>query len=112
MKEKINKDEIVPQQDACGLIRELYSSKHMTLAHVEVIGTARKHLHKMLEEIYYVTKGEGELLIEDRVIKIKEGDMIPIPKNTYHELRTIEGEPFEILFITYPQFTLDDVYFD
>lgn len=111
MKLKVNKDDIPPQDDACGLIRPLYNSKYLTLAHVEVTHDARSHLHKELEEIYYVTKGEGEVIIGNKVLKVREGDLIPIPKNTYHQLRKTSPEPFEIIFVTYPAFTLKDVYF-
>jgi mannose-6-phosphate isomerase-like protein (cupin superfamily) len=111
MKQKINKDEIVPKDDACGAIRELYRSPNLTMAHVEITGDAKSHLHKQMEEIYYVTKGEGELVIGDKVLKIREGDLIPIPKNTYHQLRKTNEAPFEIIFVTYPAFDMKDVYF-
>lgn len=111
MKSKVSKKEISPKEDACGLIRELYSSDHLTLSHVEITGDAKSHLHKYLEEVYYVTKGEGEILIGDKLIKVQEGDLIPIPKNTYHQLRKTNAKPFEIIFITYPAFTMKDVYF-
>jgi len=112
MQQKINKDEIFPKEDACGAIRELYRSDHLTLAHVEITGDAKPHLHRKMEEIYYVTKGEGELVIGDQVLKIREGDLIPIPKNTYHQLRKTDSDLFEIIFVTYPAFTMKDVYFE
>lgn len=111
-KDIIHKDDVAPKSDACGLIRQLYSSRHLTIAHVEVVGVAKKHSHLIMEEIYYVTKGSGELVLGDKVLKIKEGDTIPIPKNTAHQLRTVDGKPFDIIFVTYPRFDLSDVYFE
>jgi mannose-6-phosphate isomerase-like protein (cupin superfamily) len=111
MKLKTSLKDIPGESDPCGITRTLYSSSNITLAHVEIIGDAKAHMHKKMEEIYYVTKGEGQLVIGDTVLDIKEGDVIPIPLNTYHQLKKVANKPFEIIFITYPKFTLSDVYF-
>jgi mannose-6-phosphate isomerase-like protein (cupin superfamily) len=108
--QKINLNDIRPEMDGCGEIRHLYSSPHLSLSHVKVVGPAKAHYHKMLEEIYYVTQGSGELVLGDKVLKIREGDVIPIPKNTVHQLRPVNNQPFEIIFVTYPAFTMKDVY--
>ena len=41
-------------------------SPNLTFSHVVITGDAKSHLHKEMEEIYYVTKGEGELIIGER----------------------------------------------
>jgi mannose-6-phosphate isomerase-like protein (cupin superfamily) len=109
--DKMNLEDIPSELDACGEIRHLYTSKNLSFSHVKVVGPAKPHSHKMLEEVYYVTKGHGELVLGKKVLKIREGDVIPIPKNTVHQLRPVNSEPFEIVFITYPAFTMQDVHF-
>jgi len=106
---KVSKSEIKPKRYSCGLLRELYSSENLSIAHNTVLGEARKHMHKKMEEIYYVEKGEGELVIEDEVLNIREGDLIPIPKNSWHYLKKIEGKPLEVLVITYPRYDPNDL---
>jgi len=108
---KINKYKIKPKKDPCGLLRELYNSKNISIAHDIVTGKARKHKHKNMEEIYYVEKGEGKLHLGNKVIKLKKGDLIAIPKNTWHCLEKIKGKRFEVLVITHPKYDRRDLIF-
>jgi mannose-6-phosphate isomerase-like protein (cupin superfamily) len=109
MIKKINKLDIKPEKDPCGLLRELYKSKNLSIAYVVVLGEAEKHMHRRMEEVYYVEKGEGKLVIGDKILDIKAGDVIPIPKNTWHHLKKLEGKPLEVLVITCPKFDPDDL---
>lgn len=109
MLEKISKYDVKPIEDPCGLLRELYKSENLSIAHVVVLGDARKHMHKEMEEVYYVEKGEGQLVIGDKVLDIRQGDTIPIPKNTWHCLKKLEGKELEVLVITYPKYDHDDL---
>ena len=109
MVKKINKKDIKPKKDPCGLLRELYGSKNLSIAHDVVLGTAQKHMHRKMEEVYYVEKGEGQLVIGEETLDIKEGDIIPIPKNTWHYLKKIEGELLEVLAITHPKYIPKDL---
>lgn len=84
---KTSLQDVEPIQDPCGLLREIYNSENLSIAHVIVTADAKKHMHKKLEEVYYVTKGEGQIVIGNDVLDIKEGDTIPIPKNTWHFLK-------------------------
>jgi mannose-6-phosphate isomerase-like protein (cupin superfamily) len=109
---KINKHDVKPIDDPCGQLRELYHSANISIAHDTVTGEARKHMHKVMEEIYYVEKGKGQIVIGDETIDITEGDLIPIPKNTWHYLKPVEGKPLEVLVITYPKYDPNDLIFE
>jgi len=109
MVKKINKKDIEPKKDPCGLLKELYSSKNVSIAHDIVLGTAQKHMHRKVEEIYYVEKGEGQIVIGEETLDIKEGDLIPIPKNTWHYLKKLEGKSLEVLVITHPKYIPEDL---
>ena len=111
MSEKINKKDVTPREDACGELRELYSSENLSIAHVIVTGEAKPHKHRKMEEVYYVTLGKGQLVLGDKVLDVKEGDVIPISKNTMHALRKTEGQ-FEILVTTYPKYDPQDMIFE
>lgn len=106
--EKVNKYNVEPFEDPCGLMRELYHSDNVSIAHVQVSGQAERHKHRKTEEIYYVEKGEGELIVDGEVLILKEGDLFPVPKNSWHYLKKIECKPFEVLVISYPRFDPED----
>lgn len=110
---KTSKYDVEPKEDPCGLMRELYNSDNLSIAHVVVLGKAREHLHKKMEEIYYVEKGKGQLIIGNDVLNVKEGDVIPIPKNTWHYLNKSNenGEKLEVLVISHPRYDPKDMIF-
>lgn len=108
----IRMDDVPPKQDSCGELRELFSSKNIGIAHTIVSGTTQKHMHKRTEEVYYVIKGAGIMVLGDEEAIIREGDTIPILKNTWHCLKTINGKPFELLAVTHPKFDQTDMIFD
>ncbi len=103
-------EEIKPLEDACGSIKELYSSENMSLAYVSLSGKGKKHKHNIMEEVYFVTKGEGYLTIESNTYNIEEGDTISIPKGSWHSLAT--DKSLELIVATYPGFDRDDVILD
>ena len=105
MTQKINKYNVEPIRDACGLIRELYKSSALSISTVEVIGKARKHKHEKMEEIYYVEDGNGSVVIEEEVIDLKQGDLISIPKHKWHYL---QGN-LEVIVINSPPYDVSDV---
>ena len=57
------------------------------------------HNHKP-QEIYFVIKGSGFLLMENHESKcIKQGDIVYIPENKYHGVRNSGDCDLEFLFI-------------
>ena len=64
-------------------------------------GPFKKHVHVTHDEIGYVLKGSGKVMVGDLVRKVQEGDVWVIPANTPHggEFQT---EPTQVLFISSP----------
>ena len=104
-----NKDDFSSIDDPCSILREIYLSDNMSIAHVNVVAESKKHIHRKMEEVYYVTKGKGQVFLGADKIDIKEGDVIPIPKNVWHYL--IPSGKFELLAITYPKYDSSDMIF-
>ncbi|MBW2991556.1 cupin domain-containing protein [Candidatus Woesearchaeota archaeon] len=100
---------VKPIKDACGTIRELYSSKNLSLACVNLKGEAKKHKHSKIEEVYFVVKGEGSLSIGEDKYRIEQRDTISIPKDTYHYLESEQGSELEVMVITHPKYSNEDV---
>jgi mannose-6-phosphate isomerase-like protein (cupin superfamily) len=46
------------------------------------------HSHKENEELYIVTKGEGEMQLDDEIFPLKEGTVIRIEPNVVRNLRS------------------------
>ena len=109
MIQKINLRDVKPIEDPCGLLRELYNSENISVAHNTVLGEAEEHMHRRTEEIYYIVKGKGQVVIGGETIDIEEGDLIPIPKNTWHYLRKIDGKDLEVLVVTHPKYDPSDL---
>jgi mannose-6-phosphate isomerase-like protein (cupin superfamily) len=101
---KRSKYEVEPIQDVCGEIRELYRSKELSIAHVS-LRLAKQHLHQSFDEFYYVERGRGRLRVGDRIFEVKEGDLVYIPKGSWHQA---EGE-LELIVISHPGFDPEDV---
>ncbi len=64
----------------------------------------KKHLHKEHSETIHVLEGEGDMLLGDKMIHIKKGDYIFIPKNTPHKVDVISKIPLKVLSIQAPYF--------
>ena len=107
--EIINRSHVEFVNDTCGKIQELYTSDSLSIAYVIVTGRARSHKHNVMEEVYYVEKGRGNLFVEKTCHEIIPGDVIPIPKDKFHHLEKTSEEPLEVLVITSPKYDLADV---
>lgn len=55
--------------------------------------------HKERMEHWIVTRGLGELEVEDKKYRLKEGDSIVIPKCSVHRVRNVGNIPLEIIEI-------------
>ena len=91
----------------CGALKELFESDALSIAHVVVSSLSKKHFHKKSEEIYYITKGEGFVVFDDKELEVKEGDTITLPRQTPHALRPKKGS-FELLAISSPKWVPED----
>lgn len=110
MFKKINKNEIKQKRDPCGLVRELYHSDNLSIAHNTILESARNHMHRTIDETYYVLKGKGKLIIGKEILKIKEGDIIPVSKGTWHYLQSSDATPLEVLVVTTPKYNPEDLF--
>jgi mannose-6-phosphate isomerase-like protein (cupin superfamily) len=103
----VNIEDVEKIRDTCGYIRELYVDNTMSLAYVNLSGKAKEHKHNVMQEVYYIIKGNGTITINEKTEDIWRGDLITIPKNSWHYL-TGRGE-LELLVVTSPRFDPKDV---
>jgi len=100
----------IREEDVCGKLQEMYDSENLSIAYTTITKRTTPHKHLKMEEVYYVIKGKGKVRIGENITEIKQGDIIPIPKNTFHNIEEVESS-VELLVVTYPTFDKNDVIF-
>ena len=62
----------------------------------------KAHKHLTHSEHVYVIDGEAEMRLGDKTVKIKNGDIIFIPKGTVHSVKVISKRPLKVLSVQAP----------
>jgi len=70
--------------------------------------TTRRHLHHKSEELYYITTGEGLMMLGDRQFTVAQGDTVCIPSGTEHCIRNTGEHELTILCCCSPAYSHDD----
>ena len=60
------------------------------------------HRHDLTEEILFVHKGSGTLLLGGDELEVEEGSTIYVPRGTYHGLENGSGDNLVIAFVATP----------
>ncbi len=97
-----NVDELPTEKSTCGFRTRLITEKDgnsVSVSHLR-ISDAQKHYHERTTEFYYVINGEGELLVNDKVIPLKKGVIVMIKPGTIHQ--AISHNNLEVLIIMSP----------
>jgi mannose-6-phosphate isomerase-like protein (cupin superfamily) len=100
---------VKPIDDACGKIQEMYNSKDWSISYATIVNKAKPHMHKIMEEVYFVAKGAGRIVIDGNSFNIGPGDIMPIPKNKIHYVENSSSKPVELIVVTHPGFIPSDV---
>jgi len=84
--------------------RSVYSDSLVSSFVIFVKKEVKAHKHVTHTEHVYILDGEGEMRIGENKIKVKKGDIIPIPKNTVHSLKVTSVSPVKVLSVQAPMF--------
>jgi mannose-6-phosphate isomerase-like protein (cupin superfamily) len=57
------------------------------------------HAHENGDELFIVLEGAMEMRFKDRVVPVKEGQIILVPRGVEHCPRTAPGEPAHLLVV-------------
>jgi mannose-6-phosphate isomerase-like protein (cupin superfamily) len=77
-------------------------------ATVPVGGATTEHYHRLSEELYLVSAGEGRLVIDDEEGILVAGDCALIPPGARHKLFNVGGEPLRVLCACAPPYSDED----
>ena len=91
-------------------IRELHHTQAQSLAEatLEPDQATQRHFHRRSEEIYFVTKGSGELEVDGEIRTVRPGDAILIPPGVWHTLENNGTSELLILCMCSPPYSHDD----
>ena len=97
------------------VIRELLhpnssATRHQSLAEaiVEVGQTTVLHCHRVTEEIYHITQGQGLMRLGDTTFNVVVGDSVVIRPGTPHNIANTGTMPLKILCACSPAYSDDD----
>lgn len=65
--------------------------------------TVPAHRHETSEELITLTRGEGEMVIAGKLVRLKAGDAVRIPKNMLHDFRVVGGDAVEAMQVYTPR---------
>ena len=117
--EIVNRAECAPFTTADGsTIREFLNPRNSRLSDVSLAeatlapgqATAR-HFHPRADEIYLVTRGQGQIEIEGATRSVAIGDAIAIPHGSAHQIRNTGARDLVFLCVCAPAYTHEDTVF-
>jgi mannose-6-phosphate isomerase-like protein (cupin superfamily) len=73
-------------------------------------GATQEHFHKVTEEIYYITHGQGKIRIEDETREVRPGDAIAIPPGLKHKIWNTGTETLRLLCCCAPAYEHGDTF--
>jgi len=100
-------EDVLPVSCPCGQSIRAITGRDNDLASIHVVTISKDsklHYHKKLTEFYYVLEGEGELQLNDDVVKLEPHTLVMIKPLTKHVAR---GN-LRILNIVIPPFDEED----
>jgi mannose-6-phosphate isomerase-like protein (cupin superfamily) len=62
----------------------------------------RPHIHRSIEELFYVLEGEFDFLVGDRVVRVGPGAFVSVPPGVAHDFRNPTDRPARWLGISSP----------
>lgn len=57
------------------------------------------HVHEEADEFFYIVKGNMEMCFKDRVVPVREGEIILVPRGVEHCPRTDPAEEVHVLVV-------------
>ena len=89
-------------------VKKLSSDVDATTFAIWVKQKVKIHKHVNHVENIYVSEGSGIFQLEDSTFNINSGDLIVVPKNTWHGVIVSSKKPLKVLSIQSPEFIGND----
>ena len=89
-------------------VKKLSSEPNSTTFAIWVKQKVKIHKHMQHVENIYVSEGSCIFYLADSVFNIKSGDLIVVPKNTWHGVDVNSNIPLKVLSVQSPEFIGND----
>src|ERR1700737_4513999 len=91
-----------------GRVSEPAKNQSLAEATIPVGGATTEHYHRLSEELYLVSAGEGRLIIDGEERIVVEGDCAVIPPGARHRLFNVGSAPLRIVCACSPAYSDED----
>jgi mannose-6-phosphate isomerase-like protein (cupin superfamily) len=84
------------------------TNQSLAEATIQIGGATTEHYHRLAEELYLVTAGQGRLVVDGEERTIAEGDCALIPPGSRHKLFNVGSAPLRIVCACAPAYSDED----
>lgn len=84
--------------------RKLYGDSLVTSFVIFVKKEVREHKHEFHAEHVMVLEGEATMQIDTRSFTIRTGDLVFIPRNSWHQVKVTSKTPLKVVSLQAPAF--------
>ena len=114
--EIIKRDQVKPLVSERGeIVRELASPSIASLRRHSVAevtirpgGGSVPHYHRQAEEVYYILRGQGQMMLDGETRAVQPGDTVIIPPLTKHLIRNTGAEELVMVVTCAPAWSPED----
>jgi mannose-6-phosphate isomerase-like protein (cupin superfamily) len=98
--------------------RELISPRNSSAARMSIAeiivpeGVIVTPHHHVMEEVYHIVEGEGLVMIEDEVTRVRAGDSVVIAPHQWHNIRNDGEAEIRMLVTCVPAWAPEHLIFD
>jgi mannose-6-phosphate isomerase-like protein (cupin superfamily) len=102
-------DEVSPKNNYENIyVEKLYGDSLSTGFLIWVKDTVKTHRHNWHSESIVVLEGEAKMYVNDSVKMIRSGELLFIPKNTWHSVKVTSEIPLKVISVQSPGFYGED----
>jgi len=98
-------DEINPSKEFDNInVQKIATDINSTTFAIWIKQSVKLHKHVNHVENVYISEGHGDFQLGDSIYPVKNGDLIVIPKNTWHGVKVNSKTPMKVISVQSPEF--------
>jgi mannose-6-phosphate isomerase-like protein (cupin superfamily) len=95
-------------RELAGAVSLPAANQSLAEATVPAGGSTTEHLHRVTEELYFITAGTARMRLGDEERDVRPGDCIVIPPGVLHQIVNTGAGPLRLLCCCAPAYSDDD----
>ena len=86
------------------LVCEETGARNLAIWHGEIgpDGMAEMHVHKRMEQAFYILDGEARFEIDGEEHRVRKGNLVFVPQNKPHQMTSVGDTALKVLIIMAP----------